>query len=196
MTESSSSISSNAFSGPTDKRAPAPFEIRGTIAALIDSRSRTDRRMSRLWALIPALILWIFVFSLVRYAILVLDFESYWSDNRFYDLLTASYVACIPLFAILFGAMIYKSIRRTNLHLSREDSLRAAVMSFLRGESTAAGKESQVMDGLLSLSAFDGQSVTYEKRHNAVLWGVGIPLLLLAYPSFILLTMAMIESDG
>ncbi len=112
------------------------------------------------------------------------------------DLLNASYVVCVPVFGVLFGAMIFKSLRRTNQHMSREDSLRAAVMAFLRNASSASGKEPQVMDGLLSLSAFDGQAVVYEKRHNPVLWGVGIPALFLAYPAFLLLILIVQRLDS
>lgn len=193
--ESSSSSVPTDVSAPSDMRAPTQGDLRGRIVGIIDSRARTDRRMSRLWAATPIFILWLVVSNFVMYAVIIWDFGSHWPDDRLRDLLSASYVACVPVFGVLFGAMIYKSLRRTTQHMSREDSLRAAVMAFLRNASSTSGKEPQVMDGLLSLSAFDGQAVVYEKRHNPVLWGIGIPALFLAYPAFLLLVLFVQRSD-
>lgn len=181
----------SASGGPQAQR-----DLGRTIVGLIDSRDKTDRMMSVLWAAVPACIFWIFGYQIIRVVTIFIGVD-FLDDEG--DLLSsvslASYAVSLPLFGILFGAMIFKMLQRTNLHLSREDSLRASVMAYLRNAASSAGRDSQVLDDLLRLSAFDGQSVTYEKRHNPVLWGVGVLLLFCAYPLFILLVVLSLESD-
>lgn len=155
------------------------------IADLIESKERVDRKMSRLWALVPGFSLSVIVaniliiIQIVFFFHHVLDYE--WLPYFIYG----SYLVGLPLFGVLFGLMLYKMIRRLNEHIAREDSLRVAVMTHLRNTAEKAGKEQQVLTELLQLSAFDGQALVYEKKHNPRLWGFGIALLFLGYPIYV-----------
>jgi hypothetical protein len=168
-------------------RPPADMKNAGmTILSLIDRRDATDRRMSIFWAAIPACFLSMVVFTILSYIRAAFDLYGHGWDEWVSDVYIASYLVGLPLFGILFGLMTYKMINRLNMHTNREDTLRAAVMSYLRGAAGSAGKEQQIVTELLQMSAFDGQAVTYEKKHNPRTWALGIALLLMGYPVYAL----------
>mgnify|MGYP001765400111 CR=1 FL=1 len=162
--------------GPTD-----PGEL---IVSLIDSRDKTDRKMSKLWAVIPIGVLSL-AFAQILSIMQIISFSDYHQDFPWMVYVGAgSYLIGLPLFGVFFGVMVYKMVNRTNLHTKREDSLRAATMAYLRGEAASSGKEQQVMDELLRMSAFDGQALSYEKKHNPAKWAAGIALVFLVYPMY------------
>lgn len=173
-----------SLSPPAEEPA-APSIPAIEIVSLIGSRRSTDRKMTRLWAIIPVgvfIITLVFVLQIVRIMYFPYDYRDYDWLQAFY---AGSYIVGLPLFGVLFGAMVYKMIKRINLHTRREDALRAATMAYLRNAAGSPEKEQQIMTELLRMSAFDGQALTYEKKHKPAQWGWGITLLFLAYPIYL-----------
>ncbi len=154
------------------------------IISLIGSRGSTDRKMTRLWAMIPVGVLTItmgYILQIIRMMSFPYD---HWDNEWMGVFYLGALIVGLPLFGALFGAMVYKMIKRINLHTRREDALRAATMAYLRTAAGSAEKEQQIMTELLRMSAFDGQALTYEKKHKPAQWAWGITLLFLAYPVY------------
>jgi hypothetical protein len=179
------------------QRPGEPVDQSKVIISLIDSRDKTDRKMSMLWAMIPVAVLSMtfgYVLSIIR----IMSFPyDHWESEWLSFLSLGSMIVGLPLFGVLFGSMVYKMIKRINLHTNREDSLRAATMAYLRGAAGSAEKEQQIMTELLRMSAFDGQALTYEKKHKPSQWAAGIAFLFLAYPIYIGIMIVTFElTDG
>jgi hypothetical protein len=169
---------------PPAEESSAPNDPADEIISLVGSRRSTDRKMTRLWAIIPVGVLSI-TLGYILQAIRIMSFPYDHWDYDWLDVFYAgSLIVGLPLFGVLFGAMVYKMIKRINLHTRREDALRAATMAYLRTTAGSAEKEQQILTELLRMSAFDGQALAYEKKHKPAQWAAGITLLFLAYPMY------------
>ena len=171
---------------PSGRSAEEYFrgDARESALALIKGRRVTDKRTSTLWAWIPGLLLFPTWGVLAILLLLVLADVS--SSNYFESSFNVLHYLVRNiggiLFAFLLGSFVFLFVRRINDHLEREQRLRSKLMAFVRISAKPQGGEQKIIDELLNLSAYDGQALTYEKKHNEVLWGLGMTLLCLPGP--------------
>lgn len=173
-----STLASEATPGKTEDE-PSPTDIKKKIVDNIEGRKRTDVRISTVWALLPLLLILsavgIYIVVLISF---VVDIDV---EGDSWNLYTLFYIwgrnVLLALFGILFALLAYKLISRMNDHLGREETLRAHIMSFLRASARPGGKEGEIVNELLRMSAFDGQAITFEKRLSPRYWFWGLALL-------------------
>ena len=169
--------------GPADSsiQPSSPQDPRARIINAIEDRVRTDLNVSNLWVVLA-----VFGFfgtgALYVFAIVISALQINLGDGA-NDLYTWVFLygreLAIALFGAFFAVLAFKLINRLNLHNEREERLRSAVMAFLRGQPRPQGKEPEIMDQLIALSAFDGQALVYEKKMDARKWAYGIGLALI-----------------
>ena len=153
--------------------------LRNDIKANIEQGRTTDKRISTIWSVIPLLILiptmvsylWVLVFLSLN-----TDF-GYWDSDVYYFFRSLMPPILRVLFAVLAGILLYRLLKRLNRHMDREESLRANVMAYLRALAQPSGREIEMINELLRMSAYDGQASTYEKRLNPATWAWGVALL-------------------
>jgi len=175
----------------SDRNADDYFrgETKESALALIRGRRETDRKTSTLWAWLPGLLLfpsWGVFALLLLLALAVTGSSDYFEINFNVLYYFVRNIAGI-LFAVLLGVFVFRLVKRINDHLEREQRLRSKLMAFVRISAKPQGGEQKIIDELLRLSAYDGQALTYEKKHNEVLWGFGLTLLCLPGPTIGLL---------
>jgi len=153
-----------------------PESIKRRLAESIYMRRQTDRWIFPGWALIPLLFI---ASSMGIYVLAILD--GFLQTDGDYDLMTHFYVwgrnVLVVIFGILLGLLIYRLLSRINMHIYREERLRAELMGLLRASARSQGKEQEIIGELLQLSAFDGQATVYEKKLSPRRWGWGMALL-------------------
>jgi hypothetical protein len=153
---------------------PEPRDPKGKIAEAIKKRKSTDLKVSNLWvslALFGFLATGGIYFLLAITTIFRISMNG--TDLVYFSMISVYQLAKF-LFGVLFAVLAFKLIDRLNRHNDREERLRAAVMAFLRAQPSPQGKEPEIMDQLLSVSAFDGQALVFEKKLDARRWGYGV----------------------
>ena len=163
--------------------ASAPRIPANRIRDAIKERSETDRRVSDGWVLLAVLGFWasggIYVVVLFIYlgSLLHIDFGDT-SENLYEWFYLYSRFIAMTLFGAFFTVLAYKFLNRLNLHNKREEDLRASVMAYLKMSPRPPNSDPEIVDQLISLSAFDGQAMVYEKRLDAQKWAYGTGLIL------------------
>jgi hypothetical protein len=162
-------------------QAPSLQSPLARIIAAIENRSRTDRKISNLWVVLA--VFGFFATGAVYAFVIVIYVLHISLDNSAGDLYNWVFLygrgLAMALFGAFFAVLAFRLIVRLNLHNEREERLRSAVMAFLRGQPRPPGKEPEIMDQLIALSAFDGQALVYEKKLDAHKWAYGIGFVLI-----------------
>jgi len=162
-------------------QAYGPGDPQARIVDSIKNRGRTDLKLSNLW--VGLAILGSFsTGALYLFALVISMFQIDLGDgtsNLYSWVFVYGRGLAVAAFGVLFAILAFKLINRLNLHNEREEKLRSAVMALLRGQPRPQGKEPEIMDQLIALSAFDGQALVYEKKMDARKWAYGIGLALI-----------------
>jgi hypothetical protein len=138
-------------------------DLKRRIKDAMDRRAITDRRISTKWTALAALG-FLATGGLYAIYILIIIFRSisiYGAGSAFNWLVGAGHYIALALFGLFFPVLAFKLITRMNLHTQREQDLRASVMAFLRGLSNEPTVTQELVDQLVSLSAYDGQAMVY-----------------------------------
>lgn len=162
-------------------QAYGPGDPQARIVDSIKNRGGTDLKLSNLW--VGLAILGSFsTGALYLFALVISMFQIDLGDgtsNLYSWVFVYGRGLAVAAFGVLFAILAFKLINRLNLHNEREEKLRSAVMALLRGQPRPQGKEPEIMDQLIALSAFDGQALVYEKKLDAHKWALIIGLVLI-----------------
>ena len=147
-------------------------------------RSKTDKRIPPLYALLALLPL--FTYPMIILMAIFLPFRTI-DTNIIMIMAVIGRPVALFASAVALGLLVYVLLNRINVHIEREERLRAGLISYLRLASTEAGEERGILDGLLLLSSYDGQARVYEKKLDAGRWGLAVfaMFFVMAIPSMI-----------
>lgn len=156
-------------------------DVSGYRKRYLDALSRmyeSDRPISTWWAALNA-------FFVSGYLVLFLPIPLLWLNSDRLDVEYELYLILLAfarpilwaVFGLLLGLLFHRLLTRMNAHMAREERMRASAISYVRACASARGEESRMMNELLSLSAFDGQAMTYDKQISPRRWGLGISAL-------------------
>jgi hypothetical protein len=173
-------------------------DSRSRIKDAIERRAITDTRISTRWTLLAAIGFFATGGIYVVYILMIALHSIHLAETGkvLYWLVGPGHYIAMALFGVFFPILAFKLIMRMNLHTQREEDLRASVMAFLRGLSKEPIMKQELVDQLLSLSAFDGQAMVYEKRPDATKWalGLGATILIAGLPGIMFYVFPEVES--
>ncbi len=165
-------------SGPA-ATAPSGYSLsdqaKQRIMEAINRRGQTDEMIPEWWILLPILVILLVTgFSFIGIfvnipAIVVIS-------------VAVSFIA--PLLILI---LIYKLLKRHNLHMAREAALRRGIIDFLRfkAEERAAGY--QVAQYTQAMETIDRDGLIVEKPQDALLWTILCVIPIINYVAYILI---------
>jgi hypothetical protein len=143
------------------------------IMEAVGQRGRTDEIIPEWWVLLPILA---FVLSVG------ISIAGIFIPALFIVSIGASIVGTI---IVLF--LIYKLLKRHNLHLAREAALRRSIIDFFKFKGEEKGAGYQVYQYTQAMEGIDREGLAVEKPQDAILWTILTIIPIISIVAYILI---------
>jgi hypothetical protein len=145
------------------------------IIETINQRGNTDEIIPEWWVLLPILAVVLSVgVSIVGIFI-----------NIFAGIFVSIAVAVIAEIIVLL--LIYKLLKRHNLHMAREAALRRSIIDYFRFKGEEKGAGYQVYQYTQAMEGIDREGLATEKPQDALLWTILCIIPVINYVAYILI---------
>ncbi len=176
----------NDLSAP--QAAPAPVAMSGTqpaqswqaseqakqrIIETVSQRGNTDEIIPEWWVLLPILAVLLSV---------VVSIAGFFIPALFIVSIGASIVG-----TIIVLILIYKLLKRHNLHLVREAALRRSIIDYFRFKGEEKGAGMNVYPYTQAMEGIDREGLAVEKPQDALLWTILCIIPIINYVAYILI---------
>lgn len=153
----------------------ASEQAKQRIMETISQRGHTDEMIPEWWVLLPILVV------LLSVGVSIIGFF-YAPFASIFVTIGASIVS-----AIIILLLIYKLLKRHNLHLAREATLRRSIIDFFRFKGEEKGAGNQVYQYTQAMEGIDREGLAVEKPQDALLWTILCIIPIINYVAYILI---------
>jgi amino acid transporter len=154
------------------------------ILGTINERGRTDEMIPEWWVLLPVIAV------VISVGVTILGF--------FFAPLAGIVVSLAVgvVTTIIVLLLIYKLLKRHNLHLVREANLRRGIIDYLRFKTDEKGAGQNVYQYTQAMEGLDREAVATEKPQDALLWTILCIIPIIEYVAYILIAYWLTTFDS